>query len=119
MDRAVRLASDLGLQASLRPAQDAFFGRAGQLLGARQDESALKYELQVQLPYRADSIACASFNLHQDKFGQAFGISLREGRCAHTACVGFGLERLALALYATHGFDRQNWPAISGAPSSP
>ena len=27
-------------------------------------------------------------------------------RVAHTACVGFGLERLALALYRRHGFDR-------------
>ena len=28
---------------------------------------------------------------------------------AHTACVGFGLERIALALYRRHGFDRAAW----------
>ena len=30
---------------------------------------------------------------------------------AHTACVGFGLERIALALYRQHGFDRDTWPS--------
>jgi hypothetical protein len=28
---------------------------------------------------------------------------------AHTACVGFGLERIALALYRQHGFCRTKW----------
>ena len=30
---------------------------------------------------------------------------------AHTSCVGFGLERIALALYRRHGFDRARWPS--------
>jgi hypothetical protein len=30
---------------------------------------------------------------------------------AHTACLGFGLERIALALFRTHGIERAQWPA--------
>ena len=29
---------------------------------------------------------------------------------AHSACVGFGLERVALALFKTHGFRLEDWP---------
>jgi len=30
---------------------------------------------------------------------------------ASTACLGFGLERVTLALIKTHGFDPLGWPA--------
>jgi hypothetical protein len=29
----------------------------------------------------------------------------------HTACVAFGLDRLGLALFVTHGADLERWPA--------
>jgi hypothetical protein len=29
---------------------------------------------------------------------------------AHTGCVAFGIDRLALALFATHGIDMPLWP---------
>ena len=32
------------------------------------------------------------------------------GEPAHSACVGFGLERIALALFRHHGFRSGNWP---------
>jgi hypothetical protein len=28
----------------------------------------------------------------------------------HTGCVAFGMDRLALALFATHGLETANWP---------
>ena len=34
-----------------------------------------------------------------------------DGAVAHSACFGFGLERVALALAAKHGFDVAAWPA--------
>ena len=34
----------------------------------------------------------------------------RDGDVAHSACVGFGLERIALALFKTHGLDAARWP---------
>jgi seryl-tRNA synthetase len=53
----------------------------------------------------------ASFNYHQDHFASAYGIRLASGGEAHTACLGFGLERITIALLSTHGFDIQAWPA--------
>ena len=40
----------------------------------------------------------------------AFDIRTHDGEVAHSACVGFGLERVALALFKTHGFDLAKWP---------
>jgi len=40
------------------------------------------------------------------------GIHQSSGATAHTACVGFGLERIALALLRTHGVQVRSWPAI-------
>jgi hypothetical protein len=34
-----------------------------------------------------------------------------KGEPAHTACVAFGMDRLAVALFATHGTDAAQWPA--------
>jgi len=33
------------------------------------------------------------------------------GAKAHTGCVAFGPDRLALALFKTHGLDLGKWPA--------
>ena len=56
--------------------------------------------------------AVASFNYHQDHFA----VDLRDrrstdGGTAHTACLGFGQERIVLALLRTHGLDPDAWPA--------
>jgi seryl-tRNA synthetase len=53
--------------------------------------------------------AIISLNYHQDHFGNIFGIRTADGATAHTACVGFGLERIALALFRQNGFDRARW----------
>ena len=42
--------------------------------------------------------------------GVAFDIRTHDGAVAHSACVGFGLERIALALFKTHGLDVSGWP---------
>jgi seryl-tRNA synthetase len=54
--------------------------------------------------------ACMSFNYHQDQFGIKWGLNFKSGEPVHTACVGFGLERIALALFHTHGLDVKEWP---------
>ena len=38
------------------------------------------------------------------------GIRLPDGGPAHTACAGFGIERVAIALLATHGMAVADWP---------
>ncbi|MCM3060730.1 hypothetical protein M3553_21670, partial [Bacillus subtilis] len=54
--------------------------------------------------------ACLSFNYHMDHFGLLWDIRTATGDVAHTGCVGFGLERLTLALFRHHGFDIDAWP---------
>ena len=54
--------------------------------------------------------AITSSNYHLDHFGVAFDIRTADGEVAHSSCVGFGLERIALALFKTHGMDPEAWP---------
>jgi hypothetical protein len=35
------------------------------------------------------------------------------GVLAHTSCVAFGIDRLAVALFAVHGLDPARWPATT------
>lgn len=110
-ERALGIATSLGLPASIGLAHDPFFGRAGRMLAASQREQALKYELLVPITSEAAPTAVASFNLHHDHFTQPFAIRLPSGAVAHSACLGFGLDRLALALFRIHGLDPRRWPA--------
>jgi seryl-tRNA synthetase len=100
----------LALPWSITVANDPFFGRAGTMMAASQIEQALKLELQIPVASGARPTACLSFNYHQTKFGETWGLRLQDGDVAHTACVGFGLERLTLALFRHHGFDVKAWP---------
>lgn len=110
MDRAATLFLQLGVNASLDVASDPFFGRSGKLLANSQREQRLKFEMLVPIA-SPEPTAVTSFNFHQEHFGTAFGIRLRDGRPASSACVGFGLERISLALFAAHGMDVEQWPA--------
>jgi seryl-tRNA synthetase len=109
-DRAVALLRGIGLDARFDVASDPFFGRSGRMLAASQREQALKFEVIVQIA-GPEPTAVASFNYHQDHFASAYGIELADGGGAHTACLGFGLERITLALFRTHGFEVETWPA--------
>jgi len=112
-ERAVELLGGIGLQVKLDLASDAFFGRSGRMLAASQREQQLKFEVLTQIA-GPEPTAVASFNYHQDHFASAYGLELADGGAAHTACLGFGLERIAIALFATHGFDIQAWPSEVG-----
>jgi seryl-tRNA synthetase len=100
----------LGLAAELDTANDPFFGRRGRMLASNQRQERLKLELLV--PIAGDEpTALASFNHHREHFGSTYGIELADGATAHTACLGFGHERIVLALLRTHGLDPTAWPA--------
>jgi seryl-tRNA synthetase len=101
----------VGLDVRPVVANDPFFGGAGRVMGASQREQTLKYELVVPITSAESPTAIASCNYHLDHFGRAFDIRTADGEIAHTACVGFGLERIALALFTTHGYDPGTWPA--------
>lgn len=111
VERALRLTAALALDARPELASDPFFGRGGKLLAVNQREQGLKLEIVTPIGNADRPSAIISLNYHQDHFGQAFEIRTSDGAVAHTACVGFGLERIALALYRQHGFDRAGWPA--------
>ena len=107
--RGLELLEGLGLQAKLDNANDPFFGRRGRMLAVNQREQQLKLELLVQIA-GPEPTALASFNHHLDHFGATYGIELADGGIAHTACLGFGHERIVLALLRQHGLDPQAWP---------
>lgn len=113
--RASELLSGLGLEVSLEVANDPFFGRAGRLMAENQRGDALKMEVLTQIVNPEGPTAVASSNYHRDHFGSRFDIRLDGGAPAHSACVGFGLERIVLALLNTHGLDTGRWP---GGPRS-
>ena len=113
MARAEDLAGQLGLPHRLDAASDAFFGRGGKLMAMSQIEQALKFELLIPVHSAADPTACMSFNYHRDHFGTTWNLRNAAGQVMHTGCVAFGMDRLALALFATHGLDLQDWPAAT------
>jgi seryl-tRNA synthetase len=111
MARAPALADDLALPAKIDVANDPFFGRVGQIMAVSQRQQALKFELLIPFQKDASPTACMSFNYHRDHFGTVWGIRDSGGEPAHTGCVAFGIDRLAVALFSNHGLDTAKWPA--------
>jgi seryl-tRNA synthetase len=111
LERGLELLKRLGLNARSDVASDPFFGRTGRMMAAQQVEQRLKFEILVPVISEEQPTAVCSFNWHQEHFSGKFGIRTADGATAQTACLGFGLERVALALINTHGFDTERWPA--------
>ncbi len=111
MVRAQAIARDLGLPFQVDQASDPFFGRVGQMKAVSQKQQSLKFELRVPLRSEAQPTACMSFNYHRDHFGTTWGISDANGEPAHTGCVAFGMDRLAVAMFHIHGTDLNRWPS--------
>lgn len=111
LDRAQGFVTELALPYTIDIAHDPFFGRAGRLMADSQREQRLKYELLIPVASDEKPTACMSFNYHLDHFGEPWNIRQADGRVAISGCVGFGLERLTLALFRHHGLDPAHWPA--------
>ncbi len=109
LERSADLLSSLGLPVEAVVSNDPFFGRAGRILASNQRSEALKFEVVCPIHAGAPPTAVASSNYHVDHFGAAFAIESADGEVAHSACVGFGSERVTLALLATHGLDPARW----------
>jgi seryl-tRNA synthetase len=110
MARAAEIADRLGLAHWIEQASDPFFGRGGKLMAINQVEQSLKFELLIPVRSAERPTACMSFNYHRDHFGTTWGLATEAGEVAHTGCVAFGIDRLALALFATHGIELARWP---------
>ncbi|WP_241771054.1 amino acid--[acyl-carrier-protein] ligase [Acidisphaera rubrifaciens] len=111
MERSAGLLRDLDLPGELAVAHDPFFGRLGARLADAQVDRKLKMELVIPIGPDARPTACMSFNCHLDHFASIWDLTQADGTVAHTACVGFGLERLTLALFSRHGLAVAAWPA--------
>lgn len=115
VESGLQLLQKLQLPVKPEVANDPFFGRTGRLLANEQREAALKIELVAPLGSTTTLTAIASSNLAGDHFGHAFDIRQASGETAHSACIGFGLDRITLALVRAHGTDCAAWPdAVRG-----
>jgi seryl-tRNA synthetase len=108
--RAPEIAGALRLSHRVEAASDPFFGRGGAMVGRFQVAQALKFEMVIPVRSAETPTACMSFNYHRDHFGLTWGLAGADGEPAHTACVAFGIDRLAVALFAAHGTDTRAWP---------
>jgi seryl-tRNA synthetase len=111
LERGEKLVAQLGVPFHLDIANDPFFGRTGKIMASSQRDQKLKFELLIPIESGENPTACLSFNYHQDHFGALWDIKTSTGEIAHTACVGFGMERITLALFKHHGLDTMAWPS--------
>jgi seryl-tRNA synthetase len=109
IERGDTMLASVGLKTEVVPASDPFFGRVGRKLATTQREQQLKLE-RVHPITTDEGTAIMSINYHMDHFGLAFDVRTANDAIAHSACAAFGLERITLALFRTHGFDIGNWP---------
>jgi seryl-tRNA synthetase len=110
---APRIAADLSLPHTIDVANDPFFGRVGQLMAVSQRQQALKFEMLIPYHAKAAPTACMSFNYHREHFGNVWNMRDERGEPAHTSCVAFGIDRLVVAMFATHGVDLGAWPVAT------
>ena len=98
--RSQQMLGDLGLQ--VVPTSRTIRSSAGSARCSPRTNasSALKFELLATVSSEEQPTAIASCNCHLDHLTVTFGISAAGGAQAHSACVGFGLERIVLALFA-------------------
>lgn len=110
IERGAELARRLRLPHAIDVANDPFFGRGGRIVADGQREQKLKFELLIPLHDDAPPTACMSFNYHKDHFAELWPLRTADGARAHTGCVGFGIDRLVLALLRHHGLAPALWP---------
>jgi hypothetical protein len=101
---------EIGLAYRVESANDPFFIGEFKKQAAFQSAFQLKFEIRASLPYKHGALAVGSYNYHQDFFGRSLNITLPDGSPAHTGCIAFGLERIALAFLAQYGLDARQWP---------
>lgn len=110
-ERMYELLLSLGLGVSYDVSNDPFFGRAGRLLACNQLSAAAKYEFSCPLFGDGQpSVALGSANYHGTHFATAFSITGADGQPASSACVGLGMERVVISLFAIHGMSAASWP---------
>ena len=108
LDLVREIVTEWRLYGDLVAANDPFFSSDFATKATHQHRMAMKYEFKALLPPHAP-LSVLSSNLHGPTFSKAFDIK-QSGRPINTGCIGFGLERVALAIFAQHGTDPATWP---------
>jgi len=110
LDDTIKILTRWGISHEVVTASDPFFSDSGTAKRMFQNTFALKRELK--LPLSEGSIACASFNNHQESLTKSFAItSLASDANLNSCCVGWGYDRLLLCLFSQLGGDPDQWPA--------
>ena len=99
--RVEALGRELRLTGACEPATDSFFSGVGRGRSLIQQLKGLKDELRLNAG--PETLAVASFNLHEGFFGKRFEITIGNDAAAESGCVAFGLERWALAFLRQRG----------------
>jgi seryl-tRNA synthetase len=110
MRRMADIADELQLSHRVAPASDPFFGRAGTFMAKAQIDQSLKFEALIRIGKSDQPTACMSLNYHRDHFSSVWDLRNEGGEVSHSGCMAFGMDRLAVALFATHGLDLTDWP---------
>ena len=98
------------LNCFVETAHDSFFASNYKKLKFFQLMGNSKLEFKVLLPHRDQYIAAASINFHRNHFSKKYDIKYKDGQC-YSACIAFGLERMAYAFLAQMGLKIKEWPA--------
>lgn len=101
---------EFGIAAVIETASDPFFLDAYTEKRIYQVSLNLKYEVKATLPYKKQHLAISSVNYHETYFSKAFNITSEDNKALHSCCLGFGLERWCLAVFAQHGLNPDKWP---------
>ncbi len=111
MTLARQMLERFGIDSLICTASDPFFMDEADRKRLFQVGFDLKHEARAHLPRDDSWIAIGSINYHQDHFGRAFDIRTSGGEPAHSCCLGFGLDRWCLAVFAQYGLEPQRWPS--------
>lgn len=107
LEKAENLWADLcsayHLDIQQREAFDSFAPDFKDKLSAYQRLTKAKTEYRAQHKERGLETTCGSKNNHRNLFSRSFNITLSDGSFASSACMAFGIERIALALLREHG----------------
>jgi len=102
-------ARDWEIGGVLQSENDPFFTSDFEIMAEHQRKMKMKYEYRAHISDDDDGLAVLSSNLHGLTFSKTFNIS-GDDWPVHTGCLGFGLERLLIALVAQHGVNPISWP---------
>lgn len=100
---------EIGIQGHTALANDPFFLTGDESKKFTIPEN-IKFEVRADIPYKKDTIAIASFDIHGNFFSKIFNFGFENGKESWSGCIGLGLERAVWSFLQQYGLDKSNWP---------